>query len=296
MSHLVTRAVDVQGQVAELEAGLAQTQCSIIAARQRHQQLQSQRSQLKQRCSNSCAALDAMKSITSMVPSVPAAAPSAPARSFPDESTTAPVATLPSTLPSAPPVSTGLVNTGHRRPKGLFERSSAAVPPPLSTYHHHRTVSVEQLQAFAGCRDSTAHLLGADESSPAACDSTLRKLTQEFRSSEAAKCGCGVPEIAWFCTTHVNVVGNSLAGTAGVMSGADCDVSSSIREMLSFSTTFNSGPCIASFLVLFLHLSLESTLSKLAVELLKGASPGLLPSPRHRTLMRCVVLPVTCMR
>ena len=276
MSHLVTRAVDVQGQVAELEAGLAQTQCSIIAAQERHQRLQSQRSQLKQRCSNSCAALDAMKSITSMVTSVPADAPSAPARSFPDESTKAPVATLPSTLPSAPPVSTVLVTTVHRQHKGLFEHSST-VPPPLTAYHHRRTISVEHLKAFARCRDHTALQPGADGSSPAACRFSIRKLTQEFRSSEAVQCGCGVHDIAWFSTTNVNVVADSTAGTAGVMCGADCDVGSSISEMLSFSTTFNAGPCIASFFVMFLHIALESTLSQRAAELLKGTPPGLLP-------------------
>ena len=148
MSHLVTEAVDLQGQAAELEAGLAQTQCSIVAAREWHQQLQSQRSQLTQRCSNSSGVLDSMKSLASLIPSVPATAP-APARF-----TTASVREPP-TLASAPPVSTALLNTGHRTHKGLFERSSAAVPPPLSAYHHHRAVSVEQLTAF---RDSTAQL------------------------------------------------------------------------------------------------------------------------------------------
>ena len=84
-------------------------------------------------------------------------------------------------------------------------------------------------------------------------------------------------DIAWFATTHVNVVGNSKAGTAGIMSEADSDVRSNVSEMLSFSTTFNSGPCIASFILAFLQLSLENSLTHRAPDPLKGTAPGLGP-------------------
>ena len=196
---------------------------------------------------------------------------------------------------SAPTVSTVLVSTAHQQHKGLFERSRASVPPPLAAYHHHRRVSIDQLKAFARCRDLKASFLGAGESCSAAPQLNLRALTQEFRSSEAAKCGCGVPDIAWYPTTHINVVGDSTAGTAGILSGDDGDLGNSVYEMLAFSSTFSSGPCFASFITVFLHMSLESTLSQRAVDLLKGTPPGILPSPRQPTHMRCAAGLFTCM-
>ena len=269
---LVSKAVHVQRQAAELKAGLVRVQCSIVAARERHQQLQGQRSQMTQRCSNVCA-LEAMKSVTRMMTSVPAtaSAPPEPSTCFPDNSTAATPAVATPTV---------VVRTAHRQHRALFEPSST-VPPPLTTYEHHRTVSVEQLKAFSRCRAPSTPFPSTSGSSPAVSQFTVRKLNQEFRSSEAERCGCGVSDIAWFCTTHVNVVGDSTAGTAGILSRDSGDVGSSIGEMASFSSTFSSGPCIASFLSVFLHFTLENALSQQALALLHAAVPGLSPLSCH---------------
>jgi hypothetical protein len=193
-------------------------------------------------------------------------------------STAARASVPPDTGASIPSKTTALVATLSRKTSSLFRQPAASVPPPLTVFRHHRSVSVDQLKAFAEYHDPSAPRLIVQESvsAPVAPQFNTRKLVNAFRESIACQCGCMVSDIAWFVITQVNVVGKSAAGTGGVLGGAEDDVALCDREqMLSFSTTFNSGPCLASFIAIFQHLCVEMTFAHRAVELLSGTSPGM---------------------
>ena len=57
----------------ELEGSIAFTQSALSSAQERHQQLKSQHTQVVQQCSNSMAALNAIRSVSNLIPAAPAA-------------------------------------------------------------------------------------------------------------------------------------------------------------------------------------------------------------------------------
>lgn len=63
----------IQEQLAKLESGISNSQAAIAMARERQQQLQGQRSHLKQRASSAIAAVDTILSVSHLLPDAPAA-------------------------------------------------------------------------------------------------------------------------------------------------------------------------------------------------------------------------------
>ena len=93
----------------------------------------------------------------------------------------------------------------------------------------------------------------------------LRQLVADFRTSEAAKCGCGVSNLAWICqASRISVCGTYAWGQSGPKS----------NERLSLSTTLSSGPCVASFVLLFLYNSVENFLVLRALEAIEDSATG----------------------
>ena len=72
VSDISEQPAVMQGQAAELKSGISHAQACIAKAHERQHQLQSQRTQLKQRLSKSIASLDAILSISSLLPGTPA--------------------------------------------------------------------------------------------------------------------------------------------------------------------------------------------------------------------------------
>lgn len=199
-----------------------------------------------------------------------------------------------------------------RQPAGSLLFSQAEPPPPfpLASFKHHRPICLEVVDPSRAhvpslepsdkanyvthhpcpthaCSSFTkgeaATYIAHHPGDTHACDSftgrdlanpvgELRQITDEFRSAEAARCGCGVSDVAWILQSHVKVSDGALADSSSAsrtqgQTGKD-------GEVLSFSSTFNSGPCNASFVTLYLMLVLENTLTMRGVDLLEGAVPG----------------------
>jgi hypothetical protein len=196
------------------------------------------------------------------------------------QSTGAPVYAPQSAGEFVPANNSALVATPSRKISHLF-RKPATVPPPLTSFRHHRSVSVDQLKSFAAYHDPSSVCLVAQDSAsvPAAPNLHTCELVHAFRESESCKCGCMVSDVAWFFITHVGVAAQSAAGTgtSQVLGGAEDGVLvGSSADRLSASSTLSSGPCLASFIAVFQHLLVEIIFARCALELFKGTSPGML--------------------
>ena len=99
---------------------------------------------------------------------------------------------------------------------------------------------------------------------------------REFRAAEAARCGCGVSDIVWFVQTCTKLSDEcDLANTQHSTTAAACGAGRG--QTLSFSTSFSSGACVASFGLLYVHMSVDNAASVRAQDILSGAAPGAAP-------------------
>ena len=163
-----------------------------------------------------------------------------------------------------------------RQPTGslLFAPTEAPAPRRLASFSHHKAICLDLADPHAYPHipePSDAHpfephtLYGKYVVPPATGKIQLRHLVAEFRSFEAAKCGCGVSDVAWFYQApHVTISGANAWGQS----------SSKNNEMLSLSTTFSSGPCMASFTLLYLNYCIENSLVMRALEEFEDVTPG----------------------
>lgn len=198
---------------------------------------------------------------------------------------------IPPTMPPAPPPvatpaptapATLVASQSTRRSPGslLFARTNYT-PQPLTSFQHHRAIGCGMVDPstyhtsvdlnIPDLPSVTYDAYGAPASSGETRD--LRRLVDEFRVAEAERCGCGVSDIAWFLQTHVKATERDPSNPRSLLE--TCGDGNS--EMLSFSSTFSSGPCVASFGLLYMHLSIENSASVRAQEILAGAAPGTLP-------------------
>ena len=159
----------------------------------------------------------------------------------------------------------------------FFGVTGAKVPPPLSSFSFHRAISLADLELGASSASNSA-----ESPEHSIYDLSCRRLAGQFQAAEAAKCGCGVPDIAWYPTTRITVAeGRPPQHTTAVHGNLVCAESSGAAaggQMLSFSTTFNSGPCIAAFMLMYVTISLDTLLADQALEILEGAEAGALQS------------------
>ena len=176
--------------------------------------------------------------------------------------------------PPCPDATTALMAS--RQPTGslLFAPTEAPAPRRLASFSHHKAICLDLADPHAYPHipePSDAHpfephtLYGKYVVPPATGKIQLRHLVAEFRSFEAAKCGCGVSDVAWFYQApHVTISGANAWGQS----------SSKNNEMLSLSTTFSSGPCMASFTLLYLNYCIENSLVMRALEEFEDVTPG----------------------
>lgn len=97
-----------------------------------------------------------------------------------------------------------------------------------------------------------------------------RHLANDYRVSEAQKLGCDVSDVGWFIQTHVDAYNGGVFAQNGPMNLEE----SSDSQWLSHSTTFSTGPCVASFVLLYLLLCTENSACVKAMDVLQGAAPG----------------------
>ena len=173
-----------------------------------------------------------------------------------------------------PPATEALVSS--RRPPGslLFAPAASPAPRRLASYLHHKALCLAAVDPHAYPRipePSSADprekrtLYGTYGAPSATGELRLRQAVAEFRASEAAKCGCGVSDIAWYChASHVPVSGTNAWGQSSTKS----------NECLSYSTTLSSGPCMASFVFLYLNSCIENSLVLQALQVSEGVAPG----------------------
>ena len=175
-----------------------------------------------------------------------------------------------------------------RQPTGslLFAPAEESAPRPLSAFLRHKAISLDMVDPDACPRFSEPSRAGPLEmrtlygtyGAPAATgELRLRHLVAEFRASEAAKCGCRVSDIAWFYqTAHISVSGTCAWGQSCTKN----------KERLSLSTTLSSGPCMASYTLLYFYGILERSLVGRALETLEDAVPGVAHLIRFRFSVR----------
>lgn len=182
----------------------------------------------------------------------------------------------PAPLRHLPPPAPGALMTP-RGPTGslVFASPQAPVPRPLASFLHHKALCLDALDphayphfpdpSFADPLEART-LYGTYGAPSVTGELRLRHLVEDFRASEAAKCGCRVSDIAWYCqASHVPVSGMHSWGQSCIKSS----------ECLSHSSTFSSGPCTASFVVLYLNSCIENSLVLQALEFNEDAAPGM---------------------
>ena len=174
---------------------------------------------------------------------------------------------------------TSLISTKpKRRPTdSIFTpRPVSSIPRPPSSYVHHKSIALSQVGSSAADQLSRALVdpSGLWDGQEVAVTGKLdvRKCVDDFRTAEAQSCGCGVSDISWYIQTHVDL-GTNLAKAPSSVVGQD---PATTGHHLAFSTTFSSGPCIAAFIMLYLHLATENSAVIRALDILEGAAPGAL--------------------
>jgi hypothetical protein len=248
-----------QEELEQLESTVRSTQFTLSCAHAKRKELLNIRSQVVKQCSTCSRALEAILSVTRLLPAASSASSHQPKAESASERS---VATAPSLqTPAANSLAVAITHGQRELRRSFFERSGR-VPRPLTSFCYHRAINVDNLLTH----QNSAHSVGREVD--------YRRLAHQFQIAEATKCGCGISDIAWYCTTHITVargadsqrvVPKDEAGVCGECNNVD------IRsQQLSLSTTFSSGPCIASFILLYFHLSVENILSKWAVKTLDG--------------------------
>ena len=186
-------------------------------------------------------------------------------------------AALPIQSCTAPCPTATMALMASRQPTGslLFAPAEGTTPRTLSDFLHHKAICLDLVDTHAYPHFSEpsssdpveSRTLYGTYSAPSATEEVrLRHRMVEFRASEAAKCGCGVSDIAWYHQTHVPVSGTNAWGQSHTRS----------KKSLSLSTTLSSGPCIASLILIYLHDCIENSLVMRALEASENVTPGAL--------------------
>ena len=164
----------------------------------------------------------------------------------------------------------------------LFAGSRPAAPPPLTAFHLMQPLSISLVDpaAYPDLPEPSNDLPSATHDcygSPSSSKGDLQLAVREFRGAEAARCGCGVSDIAWFLETHLEVSDGDMSHPQHSTSAA-CSGSLG-KQTLSYSSSCSSGPCVASFGLMYVHMSIDNAASVRAQDVLAGAAPGALPTP-----------------
>lgn len=273
-----------RGQAAELQCSVSTIQSAVTSARERQENLQDQKVLLQQRCSNSSAALDAIRSVSNLIPSTPAVPSHATAgcpETAPGRSrkvpTCAPVEVIsPPVTSASTSAGTSLISTKPKRRStdSIFSSHPvSSIPRPLSSYVHHKSIALSQVGSSAAGQLSRASVdpsgLWDEQELAVTGKLDVRKCVDDFRAAEARSRGCRVSDISWYNQTHVDL-GTNLAKAPSSVVGQD---TATTGHHLAFSTTFSSGPCIAAFILLYLHLATENSAVIRALDILEGAAP-----------------------
>ena len=257
----------IQEELKQLESGVCSTTCALASARARHLDLLAARKQLTHQCTSSAAALEAVVTVSRLLPSgsapVPQASPVGQDTSAAAEAT----ATLPHVHLSTDARAAVTTIPYQRSSSGvLFGRIGAQVPPPLSSFAFHRAISIHHLEQDVSSTFSDSLELSV-------FNFNCRHSAGQFQAAEAARCGCGVSDIAWYSYTQIKVTDDC---PPEISTSKDEESGSLDGKMLSFSTTFNSGPCVASFLLMYLHISLYNMLATEVVQNQEDSRAGTL--------------------
>ena len=240
----------IQEELKQLESGVCSTTCALASARARHLDLLAARKQLTHQCTSSAAALEAVVTVSRLLPS--GSAPVPQASPVGQDTSAAATATLPH-VPLSTDARAAVTTIPYQRSSSgvFFGRIGAQVPPPLSSFAFHRAISIHHLEQDVSSTFSDSLELSV-------FNFNCRHSAGQFQAAEAARCGCGVSDIAWYSYTQIKVTDDC---PPEISTSKDEESGSLDGKMLSFSTTFNSGPCVASFLLMYLHISLYNMLA-----------------------------------
>jgi hypothetical protein len=271
----------LQGDRERLESQICSTELAISRAREVYQKLVANRAQIRKQYGIWSTALEAIQRVTSLLPSG-----NSPSCHKPRAETAAEPSTAQSfgaqAIGQAPSASSLAVANVHGRRssrRSLFQSAGVTVPRPMSSFRYHRGINVNCLPhhgsvALQGC-------------TPDYCS-----LARQYLTAEATKCGCEVDDIAWYSITDIKIARDD--DSQHIMPGNDtgssgeCTSVVAQSQMLSFSTTFSSCPCLASFILLYLHISVELILSRRAMKLLNRDSAPLYHEHQFKCFMSSV--------